>query len=106
MSEGMSEESPSAAVPRTYVVVFLALLGLTALTILVSYLDLGPVSTPLALLIAAAKATLVILFFMHLRDAPPLLWLAAAGGFFWLGIMLVLTMADVATRGVIPVLGK
>ena len=95
-----------AAIPRFYVAIFVALLGLTALTVLVSYVDLGPFSTPLALLIAACKATLVILYFMHLREASPLIWLAAGAGFFWLAIMLVLTMSDLATRGVIPVLGK
>jgi cytochrome c oxidase subunit 4 len=103
----MSEKSTTAAtVPRLYLAVFLALLALTALTILVSYVDLGPVSAPLALLIAAVKATLVILYFMHLREASPLIWVAAGGGFFWLAIMIVLTMSDVATRGAIPVLGK
>jgi cytochrome c oxidase subunit 4 len=96
----------SASVPRVYLVVFLALLALTAITVLVSYVDLGPLSTPLALLIAAIKATLVILYFMHLREASPLLWLAAGGGFFWLGLLIVLTMSDIATRGAIPVLGK
>ena len=96
----------SASVPRFYLVVFLALLALTAITVLVSYVDLGPLSTPLALLIAAIKATLVILYFMHLREASPLLWLAAGGGFFWLALMIVLTMSDIATRGTIPVLGK
>jgi cytochrome c oxidase subunit 4 len=103
----MSEHATThASVPRLYVAVFVALLALTALTIFVSYVDLGPLSTPLALLIAAVKAALVILYFMHLREASPLLWLAAGGGFFWLGIMIVLTMSDVATRGAIPVLGK
>jgi cytochrome c oxidase subunit 4 len=91
---------------RFYVAVFLVLLALTTLTIGVSYLDLGPFGTPVALLIAAAKATLVILFFMHLRDAPALLWLAAGGGFFWLAILIALTMSDVATRGVLPIPGK
>ena len=93
-------------IPRLYVIVFVTLLALTAITILVSYVDLGPVNTPLALLIAAIKAMLVVLFFMHLREAPGQLWLAAGGGMFWLAIMIVLTMSDVLTRGEIPVPGK
>ncbi len=91
---------------RAYGVVLVVLLALTALTIGVSYLDLGPFNAPIAMLIAAGKASLVALFFMHLRRAPGVLWLAAAGGIFWLGILVVLTMSDVATRSALPILGK
>ena len=92
--------------PRGYFGVFVALLALTTVTILVANVDLGPLNTPLALLIAAAKALLVLLFFMHLREAPGLLWVAAGAGFFWLAILIVLTMSDVATRAVLPIAGK
>ena len=92
--------------PRGYFIVFLALLALTAVTILVANVDLGPLNTPLALLIAAVKALLVLLFFMHLRKAPGLLWLVAGAGFFWLAILIVLTMSDVATRSLLPIAGK
>jgi cytochrome c oxidase subunit 4 len=92
--------------PRTYLLVLLALLALTALTILVAYVDLGPFSTVIAFLIAAVKATLVVLFFMHMKEAPGLLWLAGAAGFFWLAILLVLTMSDVMSRGLVPIPGK
>ena len=91
---------------RTYVLVFVALLVLTAVTILVSYVDLGALGPPVALGIALVKASLVVFFFMHLRDAPGVLWLAAASGFFWLAILIVLTMSDLATRGMVPVPGK
>ena len=92
--------------PLRYFVVFLILLALTAVTILVANVDLGPLNTPLALMIAAAKALLVLLFFMHLREAPGLVWVAAGAGFFWLAILIVLTMSDVATRDVLPIAGK
>ncbi len=92
--------------PRVYLLVLLALLGLTTLTILVGYLDLGPFSTPLALGIAGVKALLVVLFFMHMKDAPGILWLAGLAGFFWLAILIVLTMSDIATRGLLPITGK
>jgi len=49
---------------------------------------------------------LVALLVMHLKDSHGVLWLAAIGGFFWLGILVVLTMSDVATRGVLPIPGK
>jgi cytochrome c oxidase subunit 4 len=92
--------------PRLYLVVFVVLLALTALTVLVASVDLGPLNTPVALGIAAGKAMLVVLFFMHLKEAPGILWLAAGAGFFWLGILILLTMSDVATRGVLSIPGK
>ena len=92
--------------PRLYLVVFLVLVALTALTVLIAAVDLGPLNTPVALLIAAGKAMLVVLFFMHLKDAPGILWLAAGAGFFWLGILVLLTMSDVATRGILAIPGK
>ena len=92
--------------PRVYLLVLLALLGFTMLTILVAYVDLGPFSTPVAFAIAAAKALLVVLFFMHMKDSPGVLWLAGLAGFFWLGILIVLTMSDVAMRGLLPIPGK
>jgi len=92
--------------PRLYLVVFVVLLALTALTVLVASVDLGPLNTPVALAIAAGKATLVVLFFMHLKEAPGILWLAAGAGFLFLGILILLTMSDVATRGVLSIPGK
>ena len=92
--------------PRLYLLVLVALLGLTALTIYVSYLDIGPFSAPVAFTIAATKALLVMLVFMHLKESHGVLWLTALAGFFWLGILVVLTMSDVATRGVLPIPGK
>src|SRR2546426_10194700 len=88
---------------RLYVAVFAALLALTLATVAVSYVDLGPLSVVVALSIAFTKAVLVLLFFMHLSESPGLIWVVAGGGFFWLGILLALTMSDVATRGWLPV---
>jgi cytochrome c oxidase subunit 4 len=90
---------------RLYVAVFAALVVLTIATVGVSYVDLGPLSVVVALAIAFTKALLVVLFFMHLRESPGLIWVVAGGGLFWLGILIALTMSDVATRGWIPVGG-
>jgi len=84
--------------PTAYVVVFLLLLGLTALTVSVAYLDLGPMNTVAALGIAGAKALLVVLYFMHLRESKHLVWLVAGSGVLFLAILIALTMSDVATR--------
>lgn len=82
-----------------YFRVFGLLLAMTALTVTVAFVDLGWGNTPVALAIALFKASIVILFFMHVRYNTPLLWLYAAAGFFWLLILLVLTMQDYYTRG-------
>jgi cytochrome c oxidase subunit 4 len=52
---------------RTYLAIFSALLILTAGTVVVAYFDLGMLNTPVALGVATLKATLVVLFFMHLK---------------------------------------
>lgn len=76
-----------------------ALLALLALTIGAAYVDLGPLNTVVAMTISLAKGLLIVLFFMHVRDSSRLIWIAVATGFFWLGIMLVLSMSDYLTRG-------
>jgi cytochrome c oxidase subunit 4 len=87
-------------VPRkVYFVVFAALIVLTATTTTVSFLDLGPWNTVVALGIAFLKATLVALFFMHVKYSPRLTQVTLAGGLFWLVILIVLTLSDFMTRG-------
>ena len=82
----------------TYYGIFAALIALTALTVGVSFLDLGAWHTAIGLTIAAAKAILVALFFMHLLSSPRLTWLIAAAGLFWLMILIGLTLSDYLTR--------
>jgi len=72
---------------------------MTALTVAVAFVDLDWGNTPIALGIALFKASIVILFFMHVRYNTPLMWLFAAAGFFWLAILLTLTLQDYLTRG-------
>lgn len=89
-----------------YVGVFFALLVLTAATVIVANFDLGWANDVVALSIAVTKALLVLIFFMHLRYSTRLTVLTALAGFFWLGILLVLTLNDYFTRGSVPILGK
>ena len=84
--------------PPTYFLVFAALLVLTATTVGVAYLPLGPWHTVAALAIAVVKAVLVLVFFMHLLHSTRLAWVAVAAGVFWLGIMMALTFSDYLTR--------
>ena len=87
---------------RTYYTIFAILMFCTYLTWQVAYFDLGSFNTIAALAIAVFKATLVVLFFMHVRYSSRLTWAVVAGGLFWLGILLALTMSDYLTRGWIP----
>ena len=92
----MSDHSASY---KPYIVVFVALLLLTLVTVDVAFYDAGLLSLPLALAIACTKATLVVLYFMHVRQSEHLIWIVVAGGFLWLLILLALTLGDVLTRG-------
>lgn len=89
----------SHIVPKSiYFIVFVLLAVLLMFTVLVAQVNLGFWNTPIAMSIALAKAALIVLFFMHVRYAPPLVRVFAAGGFLWLAIMFILTFSDVLTR--------
>lgn len=95
-----SSDTPSHyIVPKaTYYQVFAALTVLMVLTILASRVDLEGWNVPIALAIAGIKATLIVLFFMHVRYGPPLVKAFAASGFLWLIILFAFIAADVLTR--------
>ena len=82
-----------------YYAVFLALMVGTALTVAAAFVDLGVLNNVVMLAIAITKATLVVLYFMHVRWSTRLTWVIAASGFFWLLILFGLTMQDYLTRG-------
>jgi cytochrome c oxidase subunit 4 len=85
--------------PRVYVTIFSLLMVLTAVTVSVAFLDLGPFNTVIALAIAVLKMVLVILYFMHVRYSGRLTWVVVLGGFFWLALLLLMTLGDYLTRG-------
>jgi len=88
---------------KIYFIIFGALLGFTALTTGVAYVDLGQWNTIVALIIAACKATLVALFFMHLRWSPRLMRVVLLSALLWLAILISLTTTDIFSRDWIPV---
>jgi cytochrome c oxidase subunit 4 len=83
---------------RVYALVFGALLVLTGVTAWVAFLDLGPLNTVVAMAIAAVKAVLVVLYFMHVRWSSNLARLFIAAGIFWLLILILITLGDYDTR--------
>ncbi len=82
-----------------YIGIGVALLVLTVTTAAVAFVNLGPFNPVVALLIATIKASLVVIFFMHVKGASEKLTAAVVvSGFFFLAILLSLSLADYLTR--------
>ncbi|MBZ5550285.1 MAG: cytochrome C oxidase subunit IV family protein [Acidobacteriia bacterium] len=93
----MSEHATSSR--KFYVGIGMSLLVLTSVTVFAAFVNLGPFNPVVALLIATIKATLVVLFFMHVKGASEKLTAAVlVSGFFFLAILLSLALADYLTR--------
>jgi cytochrome c oxidase subunit IV len=82
----------------TYVKVYLTLLALLAATVAAVYINMGPLNILVTMAIAITKALLVMLFFMHVRYSPRLIWIYAAVGVIWLTFLIGGTLADIVTR--------
>jgi cytochrome c oxidase subunit 4 len=99
----MESHEPHIGLPGYFGVFAILVIG-TILTYTVALRDLDFIfpgaNTLVALLIAFTKMTFVMLFFMHVRWSPKLIWLSAISAFFWLAIMFAFTMQDYLTRGV------
>ncbi len=98
MSEHHDEHAPHIVPLGIYYSVFATLMVMTGTTIAIAFVDLGNLNIYVALAIAAFKATVVVLYFMHVKYSSPLIQLAAAAGFIWLAIMLSFTSTDYITR--------
>ena len=85
--------APIASI-RLYVTIFLALLFFTGMTVFVASQDYGALNTPVALGIAVTKASLVVLFFMHLKYGSKLLWVWLGAAAFFLILLLSGTASD------------
>ena len=97
----MTTSTPHGPSLGVYFAIFAALLVLTAGTVQAAFLDLGIFNNVVMLGIAVTKGTLVVLYFMHVRYGPRLVWVLAAGGFAWLAILVGFTLADYVTRGAV-----
>jgi cytochrome c oxidase subunit 4 len=88
--------------PKVYFTIFGALMVFTALTVAVARYDLasiwGPLNIIVAMTVATIKATLVILYFMHVKYSSKLTQVIVIAGLFWLVILLVLTISDYMVR--------
>jgi cytochrome c oxidase subunit 4 len=97
----MAEHETGAHAPsrKPYFLTFGFLIIMTIATVVVAKFNLGPLNDIVALTIAVAKGTAVVLFFMHVRHSSNLTKLTVASGFIWLAIMIFVTMSDYWTRG-------
>ena len=84
---------------RIYITIFFVLLLGTALTVLAAFMDFPwKFNTIIALTIATAKATVVVLYFMHVRYSSRLVWVIVASALFWMAILFAFTFSDYLTR--------
>jgi len=84
--------------PVIYLLIFGALLVGTATTVWASYLELGVWNPVIALAIACVKATLVVLFFMHVKYTSKLTMLTVGSGIFMFLVLIGMTLSDYFTR--------
>lgn len=83
---------------RIYFLSFFALLFLTFLTVTAAFINFGPLNIAIALTIAVIKATLVTLYFMHLRYSIHLARIFVAGGLLWLILLITGILPDFMMR--------
>lgn len=87
---------------KTYALVFAALIALTITTVAVSKVELGEYNFVCAMTIAVIKASLVVWFFMHVRNSTSMTRLFVVAGLFWMSILIVFTVSDYISRGWLP----
>jgi cytochrome c oxidase subunit IV len=91
---------------RTYLTVYIALLVLLIATVGAAFIDLGWFNFALTMVIALAKAIMILLIFMHVRYSERLVWVFSSAAFLWLAILIVLSLNDYFTRDWLNIPGK
>lgn len=81
-----------------YAKIWLALIVLTTITVSVSYLDMKKFTVFTIMLIATIKASLVILYFMHLRYEKPMYRVMILFVLFTYATFILLTFSDYSFR--------
>ena len=99
---GVAMSSVHVSPLSTYLTIFAALMVFTAITVAVAFVNLGSFNPVVALGVAAIKATLVILYFMHVKYSSRLTKLAVVLSLFFVAILFAETLMDYATRGFLP----
>ncbi|MGB6691884.1 MAG: cytochrome C oxidase subunit IV family protein [Terracidiphilus sp.] len=94
----VDEEGHHIVSPGIYIVIVLCLLVATGLTVVAAQIDLGVLNPIIALGIAVIKATLVVLFFMHVKYSTRLTKLVVGSGVFVFLVLIGMTLSDYFTR--------
>jgi cytochrome c oxidase subunit 4 len=97
MSEPVQHEHHIVG-PKTYLLILLVLMVLTATTTGVAFIDLGIWNPIVAIGIACFKAVMVILFFMHIRYSSKVMMLTVGAGFFTFLVLITMTLSDYISR--------
>lgn len=98
MSEHSHSEGNHVTGYKTYFIVWVLLMILTATTVYVSYLDFGTFNIVIAMVVASIKASVVALFFMHLKFEDKITWLFAIFPLVLLFLLISMTILDTFTR--------
>ncbi len=83
---------------KLYFLIFVALCILTTVSVVVTGFDFGPLNLIVALGVAVAKASLVVLYFMHARYSPRLTGVVIATALAFFVILVFLTWTDYVSR--------
>ena len=102
--ESSSESHEAHVSLTTYLIIFAALMILLVVTVAAAFIPTLPfaLNTVIAMSIAVIKATLVVLYFMHVKHSSRLTKVFVVSSFLWLGILFMLTFADYFTRWQLP----
>lgn len=83
---------------KVYLTVFSILIVATAITVYVATLDFGILNTPIALFVATFKATMVLLFFMHLKYDDATNKVVVGSALFFVFLLFFFSALDIFTR--------
>lgn len=87
---------------KTYIIVWAALMVMTAITVYVSYINFGMLNIVIALVVASIKASIVALYFMHLKFEDSITWVFALFPLTLLALLIGMTITDTFTRTIVP----
>ena len=91
---------------KTYLAVYGALMVLLVATVGAAFVNIEPFNFALTMIIALAKAVMILLIFMHVRYSERLVWVFSSAAFLWLAILIVLSLNDYFTRDWLNIPGK
>jgi cytochrome c oxidase subunit 4 len=83
---------------KLHVLILLALLGMTAISVAITQIHLGTLTVVIALLLATFKASLVLTYFMHLKFDNKFYALMVVGVIILIGIIIIITFLDYLYR--------